>query len=94
MGDAALIPDRRRKYFPRNGGPRPTRTDRQRGRKGLAAARAALARAIPGKPADHTVIKRHTPEQAMRARDGIAAARDALEHSTDDHGSDKPSAAA
>ncbi len=78
MTSAALIPDRRRKYFPRNGGPRPTESHRQCSQTGIAAAREALAATIPPPPGEPKVIKQLTPEQVARARKGIAAARNAL----------------
>lgn len=78
MSSGALIPDRRRKYFPLNGGPRPSNEEKERGREGVAAARAALAAVKPDGPSGPTVVARLTPEQIVRARKGIAQARDAL----------------
>ena len=83
MGNTSLIPDRRRKHFPRNGGPLPTDRDRANGRAGLTAARKALAAAIPAPPSGPTIISRLTPEQLVRARQGIAAARRALMNDAD-----------
>jgi len=71
------IPDRRRTRFPLNGGPRPTAADRRRARRGLRAAREALAAADPSEPQPAIVAPMAAGDIAV-ARRGIAAAREAL----------------
>lgn len=82
MTSATLIPDRRRKYFPRNGGPRPGDNHRRCAHEGIAAAREVLEATTPTTPKEPAVIKRLSPAQIERARRGIAAARRALKSST------------
>lgn len=78
MTSASLIPDRRRKHFPLNGGPRPTDRERREGHRGIAAARKALEETDPTAEHEPTVLVALTADQVSRARRGIDAARHAL----------------
>ena len=78
MSNATLIPDRRRKHFPVNGGPRPTEDETEAAHRGLDEARRALAEIDPHGPAPKRVIREMAYGDRAQARRGIARARRAL----------------
>jgi len=89
MGSAILIPDRRRRHLPLNGGPRPTRRHAEVAHKGLAAAREALTNAAtaasdaePERVHKQQAREPMSSEQISRARQGLENARKKLVDAT------------
>jgi hypothetical protein len=83
VGTGALIPDRLRRYFPLNGGRRPSPEESEQGHRGIAAARAALEAVESRGPRPPQVSEQLDPEQVACARRGIAKARRALQVGAD-----------
>ena len=81
MSRGILVPDRRRKYFPLNGGPKPSPDAVERAHQGLDEARRVLHDVESHRPESPRVTRRISDEEVSRAQKGIARARRALETS-------------
>ena len=75
MGNATLVPDRRRKHFPLNGGPRPTDDEVDRAHRGLEQARRALLDSALDLPDHGHVTQKMRADDMQRGRRAISDLR-------------------
>jgi len=83
MGKASMIPDRRRKRFPLNGGRRLSQAEKDRGHCGIAKVRSALDATDPRPQSEQRILSPHSDKARQRAQKGLDAARAALRDPSD-----------